>query len=117
MAKKAKKEEELGDTPEVVVEKDGVVLVNRDKRERAQIIVDLVSGKRMPKDTEEADRKERFSTKFAEAGVNAKSAGAVQFAYELLGGLVRTPQEQEQADESASKQRAKNKKRAVQEDK
>ena len=97
------------------VSEDGVIFVNREKRERAQIIVDLVSGKRVPKTEGEADLRDRFAGKFTEAEVNPKGKDALRFAYETLGGLVRTPAEQDEANKKANVQRAKNKRTRVQE--
>lgn len=97
------------------VETEGVVFVNREKLERAKDIVALVSGARVPKNEQEAERKEHYTAKFAEAEQNPKSKDALQFAYELLGGLVRTPEEQSEADAGKVAAQKRNKKKAVQE--
>lgn len=92
------------------------IFVNRDKLTRARDIVELVSGKRAPRDEGEADRKERFTAHFATHEVNPKSATALRFVYEtLLGGLVRTEEEQEAADSAAVAARRKHKKKQVEE--
>lgn len=104
------------ETPEekkAPVVKGEVVFVNRDKVSRAAIIVDLVSGKRVPKDAGEEEQKEKFSAIFATEEVNPKGADALQFAYEKLGGLVRTPVEQKEADENAKEAQKKAKRRAI----
>lgn len=98
-------------------EADGVIFVNREKLSRAKDIVALLTGKLIPRTPEESDRKELFSGFLAQAEIDLKDPKALQFVYEKLGGLVRTPDEQEVADEEAEVMRKKNKKRAIEEDK
>lgn len=112
MAKKVKNEVNEGEEREVA-EVGGVILVNADKVARAKDILDLVTGKRIPRDEGEGDRKDKFAQFLAEADVNPKGEDALQFVYEKLGGLVRTPSEQEDADEAADEARKKNKRRAI----
>lgn len=109
----AKPGSEAEAAPAASSEVGGVVYVNRDKLERAKDILALVSGKRAPNTDSEADRKERFSTLFATHEKSPKDGDALQFVYEtLLGGLVRTPAEQEDATDAAAAARKKiNKKR------
>lgn len=115
----AKKKKESADSeqgaPAPAVETVGeVVFVNRSKLERARDIVDLVSGKRIPRDGGELERKERFEGHFAAHSVSPKDKDAVRFVYEtLLCGLVRSPDEQETADREAAVRRTKFKKKAI----
>lgn len=95
---------------------DGVVFVNREKLGRARDIVALVSGKRAPLTDSEADKKDRFSALFASSEADPKGKDAVRFAYELLGGLVRTQAEQDEADEDAAEAQRKFKKAPVEKD-
>lgn len=109
-------EEEEGESqaPAAVEAVGDAIFVNREKLARARTILELVSGKRVPANEAEADQKDRFSTRFANHEVGAKDKDALRFAYEtILGGLVRTPDEQDEADAKATKARAKFKKRAV----
>lgn len=117
-----KKKAEAVDTDELeeeatkpAVESVGnTVFVNRDKLARARGIVELVSGKRAPRNDSEADQKERFTGHFAAHEVSPKDPKAVHFVYEtLLGGLVRTHAEQQEAEDNATAAKKKFKKNAV----
>lgn len=100
------------------VEVGDVIYVNRDKFNRAKIIVALVSGAKVPANDSEADRKDKMVAQFAAAEVSPKGEDALRFAYEhLLGGLVRTPAEQEDADKESAAMRKKFNKKKVEEDK
>ncbi len=102
------------DAPAGPVAESGVFFVDRGKHSRAKVILDLVSGKRTPKDQNEIERLAHYQTLLSDAGVNPKDASALQFIYEkLLGGLVRNDEEQEAADERATEMRAKNKRRPI----
>lgn len=111
-------EEEAEEEPEVkssrpIVEGDEIY-VNRDKYNRAKVIVALCTGKKVPATEQERERKEFMGGRFAEAEVDPKGKGAFRFAYEtLLGGLVRSPKEQAAADKAAAKQTAKFKKKKI----
>lgn len=96
--------------------KDDAIFVNNEKLSRAKSILELVSGKRVPRDQNEADRTEHYRAQMNHAGVGVKDKNAVRFLYELLGGLVRSESEQREADKKAAAMKAKNKKRAVQSD-
>mgnify|MGYP001602935831 CR=1 FL=1 len=101
---------------EPVVVDSGVILVNREKVERATEILALVTGKKVAKNSGEEERRDRFTAVLAEKEIKPNSKGALQAVYEILGGLVRTPEEQEAADENAADIRKKNKKRAIEPD-
>lgn len=94
-----------------------VVFVNAEKLDRAKTIIELVSGKRTPIDGSEAEYKERWARHFANGEVDPKGKDALQFAYEKLGGLVRTPDEQQEADDNAKDAQRKMKRRSVETDK
>lgn len=119
MAKKEKKgqvEEGAAEAAGVVTEA-GVVFVNPEKLHRAQRIQELVAGKKAPKDGAESDLKDRFTGHLADADVEPKGKGALQFIYEKLGGLVRTPGEQQAADDDAKAAKRKSRGRAIEADK
>lgn len=99
------------------VAKSEVIFVNSNKFERATEIVALVSGKRVPRKPVEAERKQHWSEIMAESDVNPKAESAVRFVYEKLGGLVRTRDEQAEADRKAAEARKQNKKRKIEADK
>ena len=114
MAKKAKEEDTEKDP--VPTEQDGLIFVNTEKLARAKSILSLVSGKTVPKNDQEAEKKDTYTAHLASAEIGVKDEGALRFIYEkLLGGLVRTPAEQEEVDEAAKEAAAKNKKKAVEE--
>lgn len=93
-----------------------VIFVNNEKLARAKGILDLVSGKRAARDANEAERTEHFRAQMNHAGKKPTDKDAVRFIYELLGGLVRTPEEQREADKKAAALKAKYKKRKVESD-
>lgn len=113
MAKKKVQVEEGSVEETVKPSANPVIFVNSDKVSRAKDIVALITGKRVPLDQGEADRKDKFAGFMAAADIDPKSEGAMQFIYEKLGGLVRTVREQEVADEQAAEAKAKGKKRAI----
>lgn len=93
-----------------------VVFVNREKHARAKGILDLVTGKRLPRDANEAERTEHYRAQLQAAGVDPKGKKAVRALYEILGGLVRSESEQRAADKKAEALKSKHKKRAVESD-
>jgi hypothetical protein len=95
------------------VEENPVLLVNADKVARAKDILDLITGKRIPKGEGESDSREKFAGFLTIADIDPKGKDALQFIYEKLGGLVRTVREQEVADEQAVEMQKKGKKRAI----
>lgn len=97
--------------------KSGVIFVNKEKYNRAKDIILLVTGKRAPHEASEIEKKDRYTDLLATRGVKATDANAVQAVYEILGGLVRTPEEQAAADKAAAAARAKFKRRRVEQDK
>lgn len=93
---------------------DGIVFVNAEKLARAKDILELVSGKRAPRTDAEAEQKERYAGHFAAHDQKPQADDALRFVYEtLLGGLVRTADEQEEADEAAATAQAKMGKNAL----
>lgn len=115
MAKKKEVAKEGAEKEVEVVDTDGVVFVNRDKLDRAKEIVALVSGALVPKTEEQMERKDRFTAKFAEAEIAPKGKEALRFAYETLGGLVRTRAEQAAVGEQVAQMKKKQKKKQVEE--
>lgn len=94
-----------------VVEEGDVIFVNREKLNRAKDIIALVTQARIPQTAGEQERTERYTTLLQHHDVSPKSKDAVRFVYEnLLGGLVRTHEEQADADEYAKQQQRKIKK-------
>lgn len=93
--------------------KDELVFVNKEKHARAKDIVALVTGKRVPRETSELERKDHYTELLKARGVKGTDPIAVQAIYEILGGLVRTPSEQAQAEANAAKAKAKNKKKKI----
>ena len=84
-------------------------LVNDDKVRRAKDILALLV--RNPKDDDEREQKQRYEFLISEADV--KEDDKLNFVYEkILGGLVRTEQEQKVAEEVKEKIK-KNKKISV----
>lgn len=70
------------------------IFVNKEKLERAKIINDLVAGKRATRNENEEDCLLNFSKIFKVKGIEAGTESAIKSTYELLGGLVRTQEEQ-----------------------
>lgn len=111
-----KKVERTRDTAEhkpIYHDKHKVVFVNPSKFKRAEVIVDLVSGKRVPRTNEEIERKDKFTRVLQEQEIDLKKDDAVPAVYELLGGLIRTPEEQKKADIFAEEARKKGKKKMI----
>lgn len=108
------KDPETGEK-EPVVETGGFVFVNREKLERAKGILDLITGKQSPKKESEIERRDHYAAQLADRGIKPSDKEALQALYEILGGLVRTPAEQAQADAQAKKMQARNKKKPIRE--
>lgn len=112
-------DEDEDDEPEQqqnAVAKGKVIFVNREKLGRAEEILRLVSGKRVPRNLQEQERKDHYSQILAADGVKTNDADALRYVYEtLLGGLIRTPEQQKVADQNAAKQKAKLKKKKIEE--
>ena len=89
------------------------VLVNKSKQKRAELIVGLVSGKLIPKNDGEQERKDKFAAFMSDAKVDPKGVAAVEFVYAKLGGLVRTEAEQKAADVRRAQTQAKAKKKMI----
>lgn len=118
MAKFLKEKEEKVnvDKTGVVYDKDlKVFYANGSKYRRAKDILTLVRGERAPHPNkpEELERKEHYSRQMAIRGIDTKSDEALAMVYELIGGLIRNPQEQKQAEEISKREKAKGKKKMV----
>lgn len=94
--------------------KSSVVLVSFEKKVRAEAILNLVLGGKIPSTTGELAQKDKFSKLLAENDIDAKSAKALVFIYEKIGGLVRSPEEQAKADTKKKEAIASGKKRMIQ---
>jgi hypothetical protein len=116
----ADENEDADDAPKKTAKapaKDAVIFVNKEKLSRAKDIVLLITAKRAPRETSEFERKEHYTGLLAAKGVKATDPKAVQAIYEILGGLVRTPEEQATADKKAAAAKAKSSKRKIEGDK
>lgn len=105
--------EELLTAKPIFDEKHKVVYVNPGKYKRAEVILGLISGKITPRRDEEIERKAHYSGKLQEHGIDIASEEALPALYELLGGLIRTPQEQIVAEKQAEEIRKKGKKKMI----
>lgn len=76
-----------------------IVLVNKEKADRAQHIINLLSGTARPKDGGERERIEHYN--LALHGIDLKSPEALEKVYAALGGLTRTEAEQKAAEVKA----------------
>lgn len=90
-----------------------IIYVNEAKRRRAQEILNLISGVSSPKTIGQTEDKVRFSGVLAEAKIAVDSEDALPFIYEKLGGLIRTPAEQAQAEKRKKEAMAKGKKKMI----
>jgi hypothetical protein len=99
-AKESRREELVKNTP-VYDEKLKAVFVNGSKFKRAQTIVDLINGIKVPQKAEEQSRVDHYLKLINAHGIDLKSDEAVPAVYELLGGLIRTPEEQKAAEHKA----------------
>ena len=90
-----------------------IVFVNDEKKARAQEILDLVTGKTVPKNDGAEDTRAKFANFFSEAKVDPKGADALEFVYEKLGGLIRTEAEQKAADVKKKEAQAKGRKKMI----
>ena len=88
--------------------KNEIVYVTPDKLKRAQDIVAIMN--RDPKSDEEREQNQKYGALMNAAGVKIDGKDAVQFVYEkILGGLVRTQQEQKVANAKKEEIRKKRK--------
>jgi len=78
----------------------GVVFVNGSKYRRAKDILDLINGDRAPVKQEDVARKEHYARQLKANDIDPKSEEALPSLYELLGGLIRTSQEQKAAEKA-----------------
>lgn len=85
----------------------GVVFVNGSKYRRAQRILDFIRGDAIPQKAEEIQRKDHYIRQLKKHDVDPMAEEALPALYELLGGLIRTPAEQEEAERKAEEMRAK----------
>jgi hypothetical protein len=113
LKKETRQTKELNKSKPVLDSKRKVVFVNGSKLKRAEEIVALILGTKAPQKQEDIERKEHYSRQLAANGVAVNDVDAIPALYELLGGLVRTPSEQKEADAKAEEARKKGKKRMI----
>ena len=87
-----------------------MIFVNEQKVRRAKRILNLVTGKVIPRTQTEVDSMDNFSKILTNGGVDPKSEEAVEFLYKTFGGLVRTEAEQREADRKKKEMQLKGKK-------
>lgn len=97
--------------------KTEVIFVNREKQERAQDILALISGARHARDAGEEMRIAHYTAILKEGKIGPADEGALRYIYERLGGLIRTREEQEVADQHAEEMQTSNRRKAIQNDK
>ena len=68
-------------------------LVNSDKASRAQEIIQILRSQ--PESDAQQEIHRKFSARLANAGIKSDSDKALRFVYQILGGLVRTEEEEE----------------------
>ncbi len=93
--------------------KHDAVFVNADKYNRAIEILNLLRGVKVAVKTDDVERRDHYAKQLAMHEIDIKSEEAVPALYELLGGLIRTPKEQEEADKKAMEAQKKGKKRMI----
>lgn len=90
-----------------------IVFVNGSKYRRALDILNLIRGIRPPQKVSEEQRREHYIRQLAAHDIKTDSEEALPAIYEILGGLIRTDQEQQEAEQRAAEMRAKGKKRMI----
>lgn len=86
------------------------IYVNQSKKDRAEDIVAMLIGKKVPSDANETSLAERYGRVFKDEGIDPKKDGAVKFVYEKLGGLMRTEDEEKNAKVKKAEMQKKGKK-------
>lgn len=94
--------------------KNDVFFANPEKYDRARNILDLILGIKAPRDANEVERKDHYAKALAIQNIEPSSEIALPALYELLGGLIRTPSEQKEAEKKAQEMQRKGKKRMIQ---
>ena len=101
-------------TQEAVFDKkNDVYFVNPEKYDRAKEIIAFILGKKVPQDIKEQERKEHYIQQLAKHEVDPASDTAIPAIYELIGGLIRTPSEQKEAERNAIEIKKKGKKKMI----
>ncbi len=102
--------EELRKSQPVIDEKNKAVFVNGAKYRRAKDILDLINGNRAAIKQEELMRIEHYQRQLEIQEVDTKSDIALPALYEILGGLIRTIPEHNEAIKKMKEMKAKGKK-------
>lgn len=90
-----------------------VVFVNPQKYKRAEVIVALVNGTRQAITDQDQERKDKFTRLIQEQGLDLKKDDVIPAVYELLGGLIRTPEEQKEIEVKAVEMQKRGKKKMI----
>jgi len=105
--------EELEAQKPIFDAKHKVYFVNNLKHRRAQRILGLINGTIPPQKAEDVEARDHYKAQLARHEVDPKGDTALPALYEILGGLIRSAEEQKKADARAQEARAKAKKRLV----
>ena len=101
-------------TQEAVFDKkNDVYFVNPEKYDRAKEIIALILGKKVPQDIKEQERKEHYTQQLKKHEVDPTSETAIPAIYELIGGLLRSPAEQREAEKLAIETKKRGKKKMI----
>lgn len=90
-----------------------VIFVNNQKKERALEVLNLINGVKSAVTPDEQARANVWTRHLNDAKVNAKDEKAVQFVYEKMGGLIRTPEQQKAAEVKAEEMKKEGKKKKI----
>lgn len=107
------RKEEMKKSLPVFDKKRKLVFVNGSKFKRAESILATLLGQKAVVKTEELQRKDHYARQIEAYGIDLQSEDALPAIYELLGGLIRTPEEQKHADEKAIDLKTKGKKKMI----
>ncbi len=93
--------------------KNNVFFVNPEKYDRAKDILALITGQKVAQKAEEEQRRDHYTRQLTKHEVDPKSEDAIPAIYELLGGLIRSSEEQKDAELRAKEAQKKGKKRLI----
>lgn len=96
--------------------KDADILVNKAKVIQATVILDLLNGKRAPKNSKEAERLEHYTRVLESREIDPKGKDALKAVYaEVLGGAVRSPAQEAAFQKQAAKMKKSLKRKQIEE--
>lgn len=105
--------DELKKSMPVFDEKLKVWFVNGSKHKRAVEVIQLLNNEKPVTKEGEPDRMDHYLRQLQKHDVDTKSPEAVAALYEIMGGLIRTPAEQKEADVKAAEMKKKGKKQMI----